>query len=63
MNKKFLIPLGIFVVLLAFLGIGLTLNPREVPSPLVDKPAPAFSLAQLHAPERVLTPADLKGQV
>lgn len=63
MNKKFLIPLAIFVVLLAFLGIGLTLNPREVPSPLVDKPAPAFSLAQLHAPERVLTPADLKGQV
>lgn len=63
MNKKFLIPLGIFVVLLAFLGIGLTLNPREVPSPLVDKPAPGFSLAQLHAPERVLTPADLKGQV
>lgn len=63
MNKKFLIPLGLFVVLLAFLGIGLTLNPREVPSPLVDKPAPAFSLAQLHTPERVLTPADLKGQV
>lgn len=63
MNKKFLIPLGIFVVLLAFLGIGLTLNPREVPSPLVDKPAPGFSLAQLHEPDLALTPADLKGQV
>ena len=32
--RRFL-PLGVFVVLIAFLGIGLTLNPREVPSPLI----------------------------
>ena len=48
---------------MVFLGIGLSLNPREVPSPLIDKPAPGFTLAQLHEPSRVLTPQDLKGQV
>ncbi len=63
MNKKFLIPLAVFVVLLGFLGVGLTLNPREVPSPLIDKAAPAFSLTQLHEADKTLTPADLKGKV
>jgi cytochrome c biogenesis protein CcmG/thiol:disulfide interchange protein DsbE len=38
------VALGVFLVLLVFLGVGLTLNPREVPSPLIGKPAPAFSL-------------------
>lgn len=47
--KKPLIPLGIFAVLIAFLGIGLTLNPKEVPSPLIDKPAPTLELQQLNA--------------
>ena len=47
MKARFLIPLAIFVVLLAFLGVGLTLNPREVPSPLIGKPAPAFELPRL----------------
>ena len=63
MNKKFLIPLAVFVILLVFLGVGLTLNPREVPSPLIDKAAPAFSLSQLHEADKTLTPADLKGKV
>jgi cytochrome c biogenesis protein CcmG/thiol:disulfide interchange protein DsbE len=62
MNKLF-IPLGLFVVVGAFLYAGLWRNPREVPSPLIDKPAPAFSLAQLQAPARTFGPADMKGQV
>ena len=49
--KKFLIPLVIFLVLVGFLAVGLGLNPREVPSPLINKPAPAFSLPVLDAPE------------
>lgn len=57
------IPLGIFVVLVGFLAVGLKLDPREVPSPLIDKAAPDFRLAQLHAPERTLSPVDLRGQV
>jgi hypothetical protein len=40
-------PAGLFLVLAVFLGVGLTLKPREVPSPFIGKPAPAFSLPQL----------------
>ena len=61
--KKFLVPLGIFIVLVVFLAVGLTRDPREVPSPLIDKPAPPFTLVQLHEPARQLSVADLKGQV
>jgi cytochrome c biogenesis protein CcmG/thiol:disulfide interchange protein DsbE len=61
--NRFLIPLGVFVVLVVFLAIGLRLNPREVPSPLIDRPAPAFTLAQLHDPGRQLSASDLKGRV
>ena len=61
MNR--LLPLGIFLVMAALLGIGLNLNPREVPSPLIGKPAPGFTLAMLDAPERQLSVEQLKGQV
>lgn len=61
--SRYLWPLGIFLVLVAFLGIGLTLDPREVPSPLVGKPAPAFSLPRLHDPAKNFSPADMKGRV
>ena len=63
MNKKLLIPLALFVVLVGFLFVGLGLNPREVPSPLIDKPAPNFTLRQLHAPDKTLGTSDFKGQV
>ncbi len=63
MSKKLLIPLGVFIVLCAFLLVGLWRDPREVPSPLIGKPAPEFKLAQLHEPSKTLGPADLKGQV
>jgi cytochrome c biogenesis protein CcmG/thiol:disulfide interchange protein DsbE len=61
--KRYLIPLIVFVVLVGFLAVGLNLKPREVPSPLIDKPAPAFSLARLDAPEQKLGLEDLKGKV
>jgi len=57
------LPLAIFLVILGFLFVGLFRDPREVPSPLIGKPAPAFSLAQLHQPERTLATADMRGQV
>jgi cytochrome c biogenesis protein CcmG/thiol:disulfide interchange protein DsbE len=60
---RFLIPLGLFIVLAGFLLRGLFLNPREVPSPLINKPAPQFSLAQLAQPDRPFGPDDMKGQV
>lgn len=61
--KRFLIPLGIFIVLVGFLAIGLKLDPREVPSPLIGKPAPDFRLSLLSDPAKPLSPADLRGQV
>lgn len=61
--NRFLLPFGIFLVLAAFLWIGLGLNPREVPSPLIDKPAPDFRLPQLHEPAVSLAPQDLRGKV
>jgi len=61
--NRYLLPLGIFAVLLVFLGIGLTLNPREVPSPLVGKPAPAFSLPRLDDPNATLSNKDMLGKV
>jgi cytochrome c biogenesis protein CcmG/thiol:disulfide interchange protein DsbE len=57
------IPLTIFIVLLAFLWIGLGRDPSIVPSPLIGKPAPSFRLAQLHKPEAWIQPDDLKGKV
>ena len=63
MNKKLLIPLVVFVALVGFLLVGLFRDPREVPSPLIGKPAPTFTLAQLHEPAKTLGPDDLKGKV
>ena len=62
MNRHMII-LAAFAVLIAFLGIGLRLNPREVPSPLVGKPAPAFELAQLAKPQQPFTEKDMLGKV
>ena len=61
--NRFLLPLGLFAVLVVFLGIGLTLNPREVPSPLIDKPVPAFRLSQLEQPGLEFSQRDMLGQV
>ena len=58
---RFAIPVVLLVVLLVFLKIGLTRDPREVPSPLVGKPAPAFDLGRVGAPER-FSQNDLKGR-
>ncbi|HEY7787347.1 MAG TPA: DsbE family thiol:disulfide interchange protein [Casimicrobiaceae bacterium] len=57
------LPLAIFLVVLVFLFVGLFHDPHEVPSPLIGKPAPQFSLTQLHQPDRKLTTADMRGQV
>ena len=60
---RFLWPLAIFLVVVGFLYAGLGLNPREVPSPLIGKPAPAFELPILHQPDKRFMPADMKGKV
>ena len=61
--SRFLLPLGVLAALVILLGVGLTLNPREVPSPLIGKPAPHFELAQLHDPQKVFAPKEMSGKV
>jgi len=63
MKAKFLIPLALFGVLVAFLAVGLTRDPHEIPSPFINKPAPPFKVAQLIKADDAFSPADLKGQV
>lgn len=61
--SRYLLPLGIFIALVLLLGVGLRLNPRHVPSPLVGKPVPEFSLPQLRTPAETLSRGDLTGKV
>lgn len=58
-----LIPLGIFLVMVVFLGIGLTMDPKLVPSPLIGKSVPEFSLPPVKGRTLGLKTEDLKGQV
>ena len=60
---RFLIPLGLFGVLAAFLGAGLKLDPREVPSPLIGKPAPQFALPLLAEADKTFKRDDMLGKV
>jgi cytochrome c biogenesis protein CcmG/thiol:disulfide interchange protein DsbE len=58
-----LLPFGGFILLVLLLAAGLQLNPREVPSPLINRPAPEFRLPRLHAPGQDLATADRLGEV
>ena len=60
---KFVVPLALFLALAVFFAVGLTRDPRTVPSPFIDKPAPAFRLEQLHQPTLAFTPGEMKGKV
>ncbi|OYT90817.1 MAG: DsbE family thiol:disulfide interchange protein [Burkholderiales bacterium PBB3] len=62
-SLRFLIPLLVLLGLVGFLGAGLKLNPKEVPSPLIGKPAPAFKLARLDRADTTLASQDLLGKV
>jgi cytochrome c biogenesis protein CcmG/thiol:disulfide interchange protein DsbE len=61
--NRYVWPLVGFVVLVGFLAFGLRLDPREVPSPLIDKPAPAFKTTLLDKPEAQLSKQDMLGKV
>lgn len=60
---KRLIPFAIFLVLVAFFAVGLRLDPREVPSPLIGKPAPQFKLPLLSAQPGQFGPDEMRGKV
>ena len=63
MNARIAWVIGLFAALLVLLTLGLRLNPREVPSPLIGKPAPAFTLPLLAAPEQAFSSKDPLGKV
>jgi cytochrome c biogenesis protein CcmG/thiol:disulfide interchange protein DsbE len=58
-----LLPFGGFVLLVAVLAVGLQLDPRQVPSPLIDQPAPRFDLPRLHAPNQSVSFNERLGEV
>ena len=61
--NRFLWPLIGFVVLVLLLAVGLNLNPRDVPSPLIGKPAPSFALPRVDATEQSFSPQEMLGRV
>lgn len=60
---KYIAPLVVFLTLLGFLYVGLHKDPREVPSPLVGKPAPEFELTRVRTPDQTFSRSDLLGKV
>jgi len=60
---RYLLPLGVFMAMAVFLAMGLSRDPRAVPSAMIDKPAPAISLPLLHESGQTLDVQSLRGQV
>jgi cytochrome c biogenesis protein CcmG/thiol:disulfide interchange protein DsbE len=61
--SRFLIPLVIFALLIAVFVVGLGRDPSQLPSPLLEKPAPQFDLPSLLDPEQRVTTQDFNGEV
>jgi cytochrome c biogenesis protein CcmG, thiol:disulfide interchange protein DsbE len=59
---RFVVPAAVFAVLVGFFFVGLGLNPAEVPSPFIGKPAPVLDVESLHDPAKRLTSAELAGR-
>ena len=59
---KLFVPLALFIVLVLFLLRGLSLDPREMPSALIDQPLPEFTLGAL-GNKRMLSRRDVIGEV
>jgi len=60
---RFILPFAVVLLAAAFAYVGVNMNSREISSPLIGKPAPAFTLPQLHDPSRQFSPQDMKGKV
>lgn len=57
---RFLLPVAVLLGLVILLGVGLRLDPRTVPSPLIGKPVPAFQLPRLEG-DAGFSDGDLRG--
>jgi cytochrome c biogenesis protein CcmG/thiol:disulfide interchange protein DsbE len=63
MNRLLLVPLILFIGLVGFLLVGLRRDPHEIPSPFINKPAPAFQLQQLQDPKKTFSAQEMRGKV
>ena len=61
--NRYLLPLAGFIILVGFLAAGLKLDPKEIPSPLINKPAPDFSVPTLFDEKQSISSEQLKGQM
>lgn len=62
-RTRFVLPLAVFVAIAGLLGVGLTMDPSRVPSPLLDRPIPAFTAPALVDPRQSVRPTDFEGEV
>ena len=60
--NRLIIPGAVFIGLIALLAVGLKLDPRHVPSPLIGKPLPAFNLNALYEPDRTISETSFLGK-
>lgn len=58
-----IVPLALFAGVAVFMAAGLTNDPRELPSNMIDRPMPEFELGPIAEGKAVLSPEDLKGEV
>lgn len=56
--SRFALPLIAFLVLIGLFVVGLQLDPSRIPSPLLEQPAPVYSLPSLRDPEVMVGSAD-----
>lgn len=59
---RYLIPVGIFAILIAFFFAGLGRDKETLPSPLIGKPAPEFELPRLDDPTDIISSKQFAGQ-
>ncbi|MDC0948199.1 DsbE family thiol:disulfide interchange protein [Gammaproteobacteria bacterium] len=62
MKWHYLLPLGVFVVLVSIMALGLKRDPTLVPSPLIGRAAPSIELPQLDGGTMAL-PEEMAGKV
>lgn len=62
MSMSRILPIGVFVILVAFMAIGLTRDPSVIPTEMIDREMPQFELPDLYAPEDAIRTEDLTGE-
>lgn len=61
MKALYALPLLLFLGLTIYFAVGLTLDPRTLPSTLIDRPVPSFDLPPIENRSQGLSSADLHG--